>query len=314
MLATNGPRWYDHRPESNWSSFGVSVAITIGIFVAAVMSMRTVSTWLEPRSAGREIPTLVELQPPTVEPKPVPKPAVRPEATAPSVAVPTVTPRTIDVAPLLAPPTSVPTTIGPVSTPADTTNHARSSRSAIPLGPVGTKGGAEAPISGAPIAAGVTSGQALPTSASAREAIIAAGVMADAANWMSDKYKPKGAELAALQESKRMADRMMRRTTSAGAWQDVHVPMGEGMNGVGAVGGGKTGVQMTPNGVMASVPFPLFSSGPSPEERKKNEKLVAEYQGYLHRMDDRIVLRADSIRADSLRRDSIAKARARIVP
>jgi len=311
MLATNGPRWYDQRPESNWSSFGVSIAITIGIFAAAIMSMRTVATWLEPRSE-REIPTVVELRPPVAEPAPVPKPVVRPAPVTPSVAAPTVTPRAIDIAPPIASPTSVPTTIGPGSTPSDT-NRTKASGPLIPLGPAGVKGGTEAPISGAPIAAGVTSGKALPNSARARDSIIAAGVMGDAALWLTDKYKPKGAELAALEQSRRIADRMMRRTTSAGAWQDVHVPMGEGMNGEGAVGGGKTGVHMTPNGVMATVPFPLFSSGPSPEERKRNEKLVAEYQGYLHRMDDRIVLRADSVRADSLRRDSIAKAR-RIIP
>lgn len=312
MLATNGPRWYDHRPESNWSSFGVSIAVTIGIFLAAISSMRTVSSWLEPRSIDRETPTMVELQPPVAEPKPIPKPVVRPEPVAPSVAAPTTVPMTIDMAPPIVPPASVPTTIGPGSTSTDT-NRVKSSGPAIPLGPVGGKGG-EAPISGAPIAAGVTSGEALPGSARSRDSIIAVGVMGDARLWLTDKYKPKGAELAELQYGKRVADRMMRRTTSAGAWQDVNVLTGDGKDGVGAIGGGKNGVHMTPNGAVVSVPFPLLSSGPSPAERKRNEKLVAEYRGYLHRMDDRIVLRADSIRADSLRRDSIAKARARIVP
>ena len=310
MLATNGPRWYDQRPESNWSSFGVSIAITIGIFAAAVMSMRTVSTWLEPR-ADREVPTVVELQPPVVAPKPLPKPVVRPAPATPSVAAPTVTPKTIDIAPPVAAPTTTPTTIAPIKTPADSA-PGKSATPAIPLGPVSRPYSADTLVSnlrgaGAAIAAGVTRREAVPNTAHARDSI-AASVMADAANWLSDKYKPKGAELAALQAGKREAERMMKRTTSAGA-QDIHVPMGEGLGGVRAVGGGKTGY----HDGMVSVPLPLLSPGPSPEERKRNEKLVAEYQGYLHRMDDRIVLRADSIRADSLRRDSIAKAR-RIIP
>ena len=311
MLATNGPRWYDQRSESNWSSFGVSIAITIGIFAAAIMSMRTVSTWLEPRLTARETPTIVELQPPIVAPKPVAKPVVRPERVAPSVAAPTVTPKTIDIAPPVAAPVTMPTTIAPV-TPRDSSAN-KSTAPAIPLGPVRRPYSTDTLVSNlrgadVPIAAGVTHIEAVPNTAHARDSI-AASMMASAKDWLTDKYKPKGAELAALQAGKREAERMMQRTTTAGT-QDIHVPVGEGLGGVGAVGGGKTGY----HDGMVSIPFPLLSPGPSPAERKRNEKLVAEYQGYLHRMDDRIVLRADSVRADSLRRDSIAKARARIVP
>jgi len=73
----------------------------------------------------------------------------------------------------------------------------------------------------------------------------------------------------------------------------------------GAVNGGKTGVTMDSRGVGVSVPFPLFSSGPSPAERKRNEKLHAEYLAFLRGQQERILLKRDSIRADSIRADSL---------
>ena len=86
---------------------------------------------------------------------------------------------------------------------------------------------------------------------------------------------------------------------------DLYTPMGSGVGGVGAVNGGKTGLTMDSRGVGVSVPFPLFSSGPSPAERKRNEKLVAEYLAVLRALNDRILMKRDSIRADSLRADSV---------
>jgi len=81
------------------------------------------------------------------------------------------------------------------------------------------------------------------------------------------------------------------------------------VGGVGAVNGGKTGVTMDSRGVGVSIPFPLFSPGLSPEDRKRNEKLYAEYLAYLRREQEVILLKRDSIRVDSLRRDSLAKRR-----
>jgi len=89
----------------------------------------------------------------------------------------------------------------------------------------------------------------------------------------------------------------------------LYVPMGKGVGGVGAVNGGKTGVTMDSRGVGVSIPFPLFSPGLSPEDRKRNEKLYAEYLAYLRREQEVILLKRDSIRVDSLRRDSLAKRR-----
>jgi hypothetical protein len=63
---------------------------------------------------------------------------------------------------------------------------------------------------------------------------------------------------------------------------------------------------------VVSVGLPLFSSGPSSAQRKKNDSLVADYQRRLRRLQDRYLkrdsIRADSIRADSVRRDSVARA------
>ena len=79
------------------------------------------------------------------------------------------------------------------------------------------------------------------------------------------------------------------------------------MGGVGAVSG---------PGVV-SVGLPLFSSGPSAAQRKKNEAIDAEYQARLRGLQDLALslrdkrvadsLRLDSLRLDSLRRDSLAR-------
>ena len=68
-----------------------------------------------------------------------------------------------------------------------------------------------------------------------------------------------------------------------------------------------------------SIPFPLFSSGPSAAQRKKNEALDAEYQARLRGLEDLVLykrdrrvadsLRLDSLRLDSLRRESVARRR-----
>jgi hypothetical protein len=126
---------------------------------------------------------------------------------------------------------------------------------------------------------------------------------------------PRGAVLAELESRRRVAERLARRATTAGNASDVHVMLGEGLDGVGAVNGGRT--SLSPLG--GSIPLPLFSSGPSAAQRKKNEKLDAEYQLRLRRLKERALLLAgaqqlDSVRVDSLRRDSLAKIAQRRAP
>jgi hypothetical protein len=60
-------------------------------------------------------------------------------------------------------------------------------------------------------------------------------------------------------------------------------------------------------GAGVSLPLPLFSSGPSREQRKRNEALDADYRRRLARLQALAIARRDSIRADSLRRDSLAR-------
>jgi hypothetical protein len=136
-----------------------------------------------------------------------------------------------------------------------------------------------------------------------RDSIAAAGM--NTIPLLAKTHAPKGAELAELSERQRVAVQLARRATTAGNARDVHVMTGEGLDGVGAVNGGRTG--FSPLG--GSIGFSLFSSGPTAEQRKANEKLDAEYQARLHRLQDRAFLladaaRVDSVRADSLRRDS----------
>jgi hypothetical protein len=84
------------------------------------------------------------------------------------------------------------------------------------------------------------------------------------------------------------------------------------MNGVGAVGGQTGGL-----GFGGSVPFTFLSSGPTREQRKLNEKIDADNQARLRRLEDRMYLKQDSVRADSIRADSLRRellAKGRVVP
>jgi len=114
----------------------------------------------------------------------------------------------------------------------------------------------------------------------------------------------------ALENSHRIADAMRRRATTAGNGREVAVPLGQGKDGVGAVGGGGRHLAaggVNGLGVSGSIGFPLFSSGPSAEQRKRDEKIDAEYQLRLRTLQDRILLRGDSLRADSLRRTALRR-------
>jgi hypothetical protein len=109
---------------------------------------------------------------------------------------------------------------------------------------------------------------------------------------------PTPAERQEIAEGQQRADRIQRRTTTAGNSRDVHVTHGEGKDGVGAVGG---------QGGVGHIGVPLFSLGPSAAQRKKNEALDSEYNARLARLQERVKMKRDSILADSLRRDSLAR-------
>jgi len=158
--------------------------------------------------------------------------------------------------------------------------------------------------------AGVTDASRAKNTAKLRDSVSTEKLAA--INWLT---APMSAEAkSGIAQSQDQARMLMQRSTSVGMTNGLYVPMGSGVGGVGAVNGGKTGVTMDSRGVGVSLPFPLFSPGPSPAERKRNEKLHAEYLAYLRHEQEVILLRRDSIRADSLRLDSLAKKRALIRP
>jgi hypothetical protein len=220
----------------------------------------------------------------------------------------------------LAPPIIVtppaPTIAVPVSPPivSDTSRRPRDIGPMVPTTPIirphnyGLPDTAMAIRGGAAYApAGVTISSRTKNSAKLRDSIITEklALVPELA-----RTTPMSAEAAsAIGTSLGQAAILAQRSTSSGNWRDLHVPMGSGVGGVGAVNGGKAGVTMDSRGIGVSVPFPLFSSGPSPAERKRNEKLHAEYLAYLRGQQERILLKRDSIRADSLRLDSLLKRR-----
>jgi hypothetical protein len=168
-------------------------------------------------------------------------------------------------------------------------------------------GGARTGVVGVP--AGVTIGSRTPNTAAYRDSVLHSR-LADIAR-LARERKPTGTEKAALELSQRLARTVARRATTAGN-PNVHVPMGEGVDGVGAAGGALTtvrggGAAANDLSVGSGFPLPLFSNGPSAAQRKRNAAIDADYQAGLRRLEDRILLRRDSIRLDSLRRDSLRR-------
>jgi hypothetical protein len=301
MLVSHGSSWLDRRSqERSWTSFAVSIAATVALFASAFGAMRSVGV-LGVEGSEREKPIVVQLAPPTIAPGP---PRVIPRPSPPSTtmrAAPTVT----EPAPVAATPGAV----APVEPQprADTSTASRPVSAASPTIPVGI-----APLpnpystipmgpsrGGAPITtSGVTIGDKTPNTERYRDSVINSRLRsADVAAWM--RHEATGRERAEMELSKHDAAKVAARTTTAGS-REVHVSQGEGRGGEGAVGGA---------GSATSVALPLFSSGPSAAQRKKNEKIDAEYQLRLRRLQDLIIARRDSARLDSLRRDSLARIR-----
>lgn len=314
MLASNGPHWFDRQPpDSRWPSIGISLGLTALLFAVALASMKSVGIWPE-LSRPAEPPVIVHLDPPAPPPKPKPEPVTR--QTPSATAAPTVVPMTI-APPVVTPPSIISM---PVPTPApprtDTTGPRAKQQPAVPVGAIVIPhnfgladtamhaGGAQA----AP--AGLTVDSRNANTAKFRDSVAAVRMLSIAE--LARTRGPTGAMRAELEGSQAQTDKLMRRATTAGAGNDVVILKGSGVNGVGAVNGGKQGFSMQNGMLMYSLPFTFLSMGPTPEQRKKNEKLYAEYLLYLRAQQDLLVLKRDSIRADSLRRDSLA--RRRIIP
>jgi len=322
MLAAQGLHWLDRQPRGpRWPSFGVAAAVTAAMFAVAFVSMRSVAPWSDAEREPASTPLVVPLRPPPAAPRketpvvpaPQPAPRIRTDVTP---APPTVTAAPRVIAPIVAP--LAPPTALPMAPPvvADTA-RARDVAAAIPTVPTLRRNSGLADTAmtirgGAPsyAPAGVTDASRAKNTAKLRDSVITEKL--EAINWLT---APMSAEAkSGIAQSQDQARMLMQRSTSVGMTNGLYVPMGSGVGGVGAVNGGKTGVTMDSRGVGVSLPFPLFSPGPSPAERKRNEKLHAEYLAYLRHEQEVILLRRDSIRADSLRLDSLAKKRALIRP
>jgi hypothetical protein len=297
----------------------LAAAVTAGLFALAFISMRSVAPWSEAERETAPAPVIVPLvpSPPATTPRnqtpvaPAPRPTTvrRPveqtppiPAPSPSIVAPVVMP--------VAPPIAVPA--GPPPIVADTTRP-RDIAPQVPTVPIlrhhsGLSDTAMAIRGGAAYApAGVTIASRTRNSARLRDSIITEKLAL--VPLLANTTPMSGQAARALALSQSQTALLSQRSTSAGNWRDLHVPMGSGVGGVGAVNGGKTGVTMDSRGIGVSIPFPLFSSGPSAAERKRNEKLYAEYLATLRRLNDRILFQRDSLRADSLLLDALSKRR-----
>ena len=329
MLATSGP-WFDRRrPETNWPSIIVSIALTSGLFVSAFLAMQTVGHWTGARSEPPEPAVVVRLTPPpATPPREVPRKVPAPPTTNNPSTAPAVRDPGVSVPSSGAPAIPVPT-IAPPAPPvaADTTSHVARPSPGIPRGivPPERPAGANVPYATPPgVAAspsGVTIGSRRANTPAFRDSVLT-GKMQSLAE-MAATHQPTGADLKALRLSQRAAAMTYRRVGTAGN-PDVHVMQGEGMGGEGAVGGspvmmgGGKRSSSSAKDVAAkaggSFSLPFLSSGPSAAERKRNEAIHNSYQLILRSLQDRIALkrdsaRRDSLRLDSLRRDSLARRR-----
>ena len=89
----------------------------------------------------------------------------------------------------------------------------------------------------------------------------------------------------------------------------IGIAVAEARADLGRVQGGFTARTDQQAGTLSagvSIPFPLFSSGPSAAERKRNAVIDADNQLRLRRLQDR-ASQVDSVRVDSLRRDSLTR-------
>jgi hypothetical protein len=293
-----------------WPSVVVSLAITAASFASAFVAMRSLPDWTsEARSTNIEAPVVLRFptpvdQAPAVKPPPIEKRDVRSNRADPATIPSSVAPA---VAPLVAP-LSTPLTMPSSAARADSSGVSAAAENSSGS-PARIAAPARASGKGAPIApAGIDLADRAANTPAVRDSILRERM--SAIPGLARTHAPSGAERAELEGSQLLASALRQRVSTAGNSRDLVVLQGKGKDGVGAVGG---------PGIV-SIDFPLFSSGPSPAQRRKNETLDADYQLRLRRLQDRAYLerdslRADSIRADSLRRDSLARrSRAPIVP
>jgi len=284
--------WQFGRPpsERRWGSVVVALAATAATFALAFVSMESL-----PHFSARDAvtaPVYVPLRPPA----PVSPPHIQPRETRAPLRTRPATETVAPPAPI-APPSTLPA--APSSQMRDTVAGGANSAANAPIGSAAASSAGK----GASIApTGINLDNRAANTAAVRDSIARQQMLG--VPELARTRAPTGREKAELEESQRQALALRRRTTTAGNSADVHIAQGRGMGGAGAVGG---------PGVV-SISAPLFSSGPSAAQRKKNEALFADYQSRLRRLDDRVLLKRDAIVADSIRADSLRRVVLNRVP
>ncbi len=267
--------WADRRESPRWQSRGVALLITATLFTAAFASMTRLGRPLDDSRFVDAYPRIVFF-PPTPRVEAPPKRIERPR---PVVSPRVNTPAQAREQPLVAP---VPSTI--LTSPPPDVRRDSSAVGRVPGDEILTR---PVPTRDAPLPA-----PAAPSTAARGAPLAPAGVTIGSA------------PLTAAQRDSIVKNRIA--IALAGERNGAH----GGGGGIGSTNGQQPGTLSA--GV--SIPFPLFSSGPSAAERKRNAVIDADNQLRLRRMQDRALARTDSIRADSLRRDSLALARRAIRP
>jgi len=286
------------RRSPRWTEIGASGIATAVLFLAALVSMTSVSDRARFRSGlddGRTQTRVTFFPPPAplppaprpketpVQPRTAPRPTPVPPTAAPVLpAVPTAPPRT-DTASVPTLPTAPPTNVTPPSDRVEFRPSAGGSGLGAPAAPAGLTEKSRA-----------ARGASTMTS---RDSSLAAWAAAahEAQRWstMSDDMKKS------IAESKKDGVKLAQRVGTAGNSADIHVMQGEGKDGVGAVGGG--------GGSLGSISLPLFSRGKSREQRMRDSVIDAEIRAGLARSAAIIKARRDSVLADSIRADSLRK-------
>jgi len=292
-------------PEHRGPSFAVSIAITAALFAFALAAMRTLPDLAIGSHSRRERPIEIRLPPivlptPSVEPAPKNEPTTsRARPSAPTSVPATIVAPVAPVAPPISAPITIPTTIPPASRDSNTAG-VRNATSAADAALRSTLRPGASGIGAPAVPAWTKSKEVVGNTPVERDSILRAKMVQIPGLWKT--HLPTGAEKAELEASQLAAQMLRARSTTGGNSRDLIHLQGKGKDGVGAVS--------APG--LVSIPFPLFSPGPSPEQRKKNEALDADYQARLQRLGDSVLIKrdrriADSLRLDSLRRDSLAR-------
>jgi len=279
-------RSWTYRGESSpWFSPAIAAAATVSVFAAAFLSMTSSHT------ARRATPDRVEpisisiaARPPIRSPAPLSRPISRPRARQ-EAPIPPNAPTTADSG-------SSQTTVPRDSGAAPPSRTADAVAPTIPRGvtmPVGSGSKAGPDYAPAWVAAGTkVFGPA--GSAKLRDSI--SDALSPAAALRAWARPMSAGTRVEIDESRRQADLLDRRMTTAGNSRDVHVASGSGVGGVGAIGVG------------GSIGAPFLSRGPSAAQRARDARLDRDNRAALQRLAERARAKRDSIRRDSIRADS----------